>query len=109
MFTGRTSLTEPGLSDPGRERRSSNPDAGAGPAYTRGPDLAVALDVQESREADRGIDRAGMARQFDYRGPAAALLGLSISNGSGDSLKVSLRWGTQPEGAPDANWWRPRA
>ena len=26
----------------------------------------------------------------------------SISNGSGDSLKVSLRWGRKPEGAPDA-------
>ena len=49
-------------------------------AYTRGPNLAVALDVQESREADRGVDRAGMARQFDYRGPAAALLGLSAGS-----------------------------
>ena len=48
------------------------------PAYTRGPDLAVGLDVQESREADR----AGLARQFDYRGPAAALFGLSVAVGS---------------------------
>ena len=44
-------------------------------AHARRPDLAAALDVQESREAGGGADRAGVAGEFDHGGPAAAPAG----------------------------------
>ena len=46
------------------------------PLTRRRPDLAAALDVQESREAGGGADRAGVAGEFDHCGPAAAPPGL---------------------------------
>ena len=46
------------------------------PLTRGGPDLAAALDVQESREAGGGADRAGVAGEFDHCGPAAAPPGL---------------------------------
>ena len=47
-----------------------------GSADARRPDLAAALDVQESREAGGGAERAGVAGEFDHCGPAAAPPGL---------------------------------
>ena len=55
---------------PGRARSAG------GPAHVRRPDLAAALDVQESREAGGGADRAGLAGEFDHCGPAAAPSGV---------------------------------
>ena len=55
---------------PGRARSAG------GSAHARRPDLAAALDVQESREAGGGADRAGVAGEFDHCGPAAAPPGL---------------------------------
>ena len=46
------------------------------------PDLAAALDVQESGETDRGADRGGVAGELDHGGPAAALLGLPAAVGA---------------------------
>ena len=54
---------------PGRARSAG------GSAHARRPDLAAALDVQESREAGGGADRAGVAGEFDDGGPAAAPAG----------------------------------
>ena len=68
--TGR--IRAPGAGRPGIEQDQPGImaalEALVDPLTRGGPDLAVALDVQESREADRGADRAGLARQFDYRG-----------------------------------------
>ena len=47
-----------------------------GSADARRPDLAAALDVQESRKAGGGAERAGVAGEFDHCGPAAAPPGL---------------------------------
>ena len=60
----------------GSTRHPGRAPSAGGSAHARRPDLAAALDVQESREAGGGADRAGVAGEFDHCGPAAAPPGL---------------------------------
>ena len=62
-------------------RSAVRPRSAGGPADARRPDLAVALDLQESGEAGRGADPTGVAREFDHRRPVAARLGLPAAIG----------------------------
>ena len=60
----------------GSTRHPGRAPSAGGSAHARRPDLAAALDVQESREAGGGADRAGVAGELDHCGPAAAPPGL---------------------------------
>ena len=64
-------------SHPAGSTRHPGRAGSAGGTRSRGrPDLAAALDVQESREAGGGAGRVGVAGEFDHCGPAAAPPGL---------------------------------
>ena len=60
----------------GSTRHPGRAPSAGGSAHARRPDLAAALDVQESRKAGGGAERAGVAGEFDHCGPAAAPPGL---------------------------------
>ena len=59
----------PGPAGPSLETRPTGPDRGVGAlgrsAHAGRSDVAAAMDVQESRAVDRGVDGARLAREFD--------------------------------------------
>ena len=59
---------------------SSRARSAGRPAHARGPDLAAALDVQESRKVGGGADRAGVASEFDDGGSLLNRLGYRLQS-----------------------------
>ena len=83
----RTRIRRAGAGRPGHRADAAGRDATRleqlVEPLTRGdPDVAVAVDVQEPGEADGGVDDAGLAREFDDGGAAAARARLQPAGGA---------------------------
>ena len=72
----------------GPARHRGGPRSARGPAHARRPDLAPALDVQESREAGGGADRARVAGELHHGGPLAPPLGVTDCNRCANGRKA---------------------
>ena len=85
-------IRAPGAGRPGIEQYQPGVlaalEALVDPLTRGGPDLPVAVDVQEPREAGRGADGAGMARELDHRGSVAPPLGLPVAVGGANGRKA---------------------